>query len=138
MKTFIYRFSDGSEINREPTNATMNEIKLICEQQGIALIYNGFHDQLDSLQLLRANSHKTKTDGFQPGWHPGLNMEIRTNGQYQSVLKERGMVEIGNERQKDHVQKSSNVFTEEIIKDAVAAGADISGNEADKLLGVTE
>lgn len=136
MKTFIYRFSDGSEITREPTNATMDEIKVICEQQGITLIYNGFRDQLESLQLLRANSHKTKTDGFQPGWHPGLNMEIRTNGQYQAILKERGMVEIGNERQKDQVQKSSSVFTEEIIKDAIATGADISGNEAANLLGV--
>lgn len=134
MKLFLYRFSDGSEIHREPTRATMDEIAEICKLQGIELIYNEFRDQLDSLQLLRANSHKTKTDGFQPGWHPGLNMEIRTNGQYQQVLKERGMREVGNEKQSD-AKRSTKVFTEEIIKDAVQAGAEISGQEASKLLG---
>lgn len=133
MKLFLYRFSDGSEIHREPTRATMDEIADICKLQGIELIYNEFRDQLDSLQLLRANSH-TRGDGFKPGWHPGLNMEIRTNGQYQQVLKEKGMIEVGNEKQKD-VKRSSKVFTEEIIKDAISQGADISGREASKLLG---
>ena len=135
MKLFTYRFSDGSEIYREPTRATMDEIEEICREQGIELIYNEFRDQLDSLHLLRANSHKTKTDGFQPGWHPGLNMEIRTNEQYQKVLKEKGMIEIGNEKPRDPVKKDKSVYTEEIIKDAIGMGAEISGREADKLLG---
>lgn len=135
-KLFKYVFSDGLEIMREPTNATMEEIKEIEEKHGTELIFNGFRDQLDSLQLLRANSHKTKTDGFQPGWHPGLGMEIRTNGQYQAVLKERGMVEVGNEKRTDK-KKDSKVFTEEVIKDAVQMGANISGQEAKMLLGET-
>jgi hypothetical protein len=130
-KLFTYRFADGSEIETsDMTNAFMSEL---VEMHG-KCIYNGFRDQLESLHLLRANSHKAKTDGFQPGWHPGLNMEIRTNEQYQKVLKERGMVEVGNEKQ-NHKKKETKVFTEEIIKEAVGMGAEISGQEAKKLLG---
>jgi hypothetical protein len=135
MKTYLYKFSDGSEIHREPTRATMDEIETICSEQGIKLIFNGFRDQLDSIQLLRANSHKTKTDGFQPGFHPALGMEIRTNGQYQQVLKERGMVEIGNEKRTE-VKRKSNV-AETLVQEAQKAGADLGGVAIDKLLGKT-
>lgn len=131
MKTFLYLFSDGSEHEiAGMTNALLSDLK---EQHG-ALVFNGFTDQLESLQLLRANSH-SKGDGFKPGWHPGLNMEIRTNGQYQKILKEKGMVEVGNEKQKTQKVKSKSAFTEDIIKDAIKQGAEISGREADKLLG---
>lgn len=129
-RSFLYRFSDGAEIETaDMTSAFMAELK---EQHG-ECVYNGFRDQLESLTLLRANSHKAKTDGFQPGWHPGLNMEIRTNGQYQEELKKRGMREVGNEKQPDK-KISTKVFTEEIIKDAIDKGAEISGNEAAMLL----
>lgn len=131
-KLFTYRFSDGMEINREPTRATMLEIAEIEKQYGNKLIFNGFTDQLESLSLLRANSHKTKTDGFQPGWHPALGMEIRTNGQYQAELRARGMREVGNEKQVEK-KRESKVFTDEIIKEAVDAGAQISGQEAEAL-----
>jgi hypothetical protein len=131
-KPFLYRFSDGAEIEvSDMTNAFMSEL---VEQHGECL-YNGFRDQLESLQLLRANSHKTKTDGFQPGWHPALQMEIRTNEQYQRVLKEKGMVEIGNERQKDPVKKKTAAFTDDVIKKAKEMGATLSDREADRLTG---
>jgi hypothetical protein len=129
-KVFTYRFADGAEIETaDMTLAFMTELK---EQHG-ECVYNGFRDQLESLTLLRANSHKAKTDGFQPGWHPGLNMEIRTNEQYQRELKSRGMREVGNEKI-DHKKKETKVFTEETIKQAVDMGASISGNEATALL----
>lgn len=111
---------------------TNNQLQELTDEHG-PLEFNGFTDQLESLQLLRANSHP-KGDGFKPGWHPGLNMEIRTNGQYQQVLKEKGMVEIGNEKQKPREMKKKSAFTEEIIKDAIDKGASISGREAGALL----
>lgn len=131
MKTFRYIFKDGADY--ELPSLSTAELYELKEKHG-ELVFNGFRDQLESLTLLRANSHTTG-DGFKPGWHPGLNMEIRTNGQYQQVLKERGMVEVGNEKQKVKTQKKSSAFTEEIIKDAIQSGAEISGNEAKKLLG---
>jgi hypothetical protein len=130
-KLFLYRFADGAEI--ETADMTTSFFRELVDLHGECL-YNGFRDQLSSLTLLRANSHKTKTDGFQPGWHPALGMEIRTNGQYQAELKARGMVEVGNEKQ-NHKKKETKVFTEEVIKDAIDAGAEISGQEAKKLLG---
>jgi hypothetical protein len=130
-KLFLYRFADGAEI--ETADMTNSFFRELVELHGECL-YNGFRDQLSSLTLLRANSHKTKTDGFQPGWHPALGMEIRTNGQYQAELKARGMVEVGNEKQ-NHKKKETKVFTEEVIKDAIDAGAELSGREAAKLLG---
>lgn len=133
MKLFTYRFSDGMEIQREPTKATMLEIAQIEKDFGNKLVFNGFTDQLESLTLLRANSHKAKTDGFQPGWHPALGMEIRTNGQYQEELKKRGMREIGNEKQVEQ-KTSTKVFTEEIIKEVIDNGAEISGQEAEALV----
>lgn len=131
-KLFTYRFSDGAEI--ETSDMTTAFMRDLVEMHG-ECVYNGFRDQLESLTLLRANSHKAKTDGFQPGWHPALGMEIRTNGQYQAELKARGMIEVGNEKPTTQKKKEKSVFTEEIIKDAVSMGAEISGNEAKKLLG---
>lgn len=133
MKTFIYRFSDGSEINREPTRATMDEIAEIEREQGIKLIYNGFTDQLESLQLLRANSH-SRGDGFKPGYQPALGIHVSSHEQFQAELKERGLVEVGRERQSDSPTTKSSVFTEDVIKEAVAMGADISGRQADALV----
>jgi hypothetical protein len=130
-KLFLYRFADGAEI--ETADMTTSFYRELVDLHGECL-YNGFRDQLSSLTLLRANSHKTKTDGFQPGWHPALGMEIRTNGQYQAELKARGMVEVGNEKQ-NHKKKETKVFTEEVIKDAIDSGAELSGNEVKKLLG---
>lgn len=120
----------------ESTNAAMDIMRQYEQDNDCKMIFNGFFDQVSSLQLLRANSH-TRGDGFKPGFHPGLGMEIRTNGQYQEVLKEKGMVEVGNSVQATPKQKKRSQFTEDIIKDAVAMGAEISGNEASKLLGET-
>jgi hypothetical protein len=134
MKTFRYIFKDGADFELPSlSTAQLCELK---EKHG-ELVFNGFRDQLQSLTLLRANSH-TSGDGFKPGWHPGLNMEIRTNGQYQAVLKERGMVEVGNEKQTVRKQKESSVFTEDIIKEVREKGGEISDREADKLLGKEE
>lgn len=132
MKTFLYRFADGSE--HEIANMTNALLEIMKERHG-ELTYNGFTDQVQSLQLLRANTH-SKGDGFKPGFHPGLKMEIRSHEQYQKVLKEKGFVEIGNEKRKEE-KPNTKVFTEEIIKDAISQGADISGREASKLLGET-
>ena len=133
-KMYNYIFSDGSEIYREATRETMDEIAEIERQNGVKLIFNGFHDQISSLQLLRANSHKKKTDGFQPGYHPGLGIEIRSHEHYQSELKSRGLVEVGDQKQVDK-KKESKIFTDEIIKDAIDKGAEISGQEAKMLKG---
>lgn len=133
MKTFKYIFADGAEY--ELPSLTSAELYELKDMHG-ELIFNGFRDQIESLQLLRANSH-SRGDGFKPGWHPGLNMEIRSNEHYQSVLKEKGMVEIGNEKRKKDYQYKSTV-AETVVEEAKKAGVKLSDRETDKLLGKTE
>ena len=133
-KLYKYVFSDGMEINREATKETMDEIAEIEKLNGVKLVYNGFHDQISSIQLLRANSHKKKTDGFQPGYHPGLGIEVRSHEQYQSELKARGLIEVGDQKQIEK-KKETKIFTDEIIKDAIDKGAELSGNEIAMLQG---
>jgi hypothetical protein len=130
-KVFTYRFADGSEI--ETADMTNSFYRELIEQHGECL-YNGFRDQISSLQLLRANSHKKKTDGFQPGWHPALGMEIRTNEQYQKELKARGMIEVGNEKQKAKELPKIDIG-QTIVEEAQKVGAQLSGNEIAKVLG---
>lgn len=129
-KLFTYRFADGSEIETaDMTNAFMAELTDLHGK----CIYNGWRDQVESIQLLRTNSHKAKTDGFQPGWHPALGMEIRTNGQYQEELKKRGLREVGNEKQVEK-KKEMKVFTDETIKEVIDAGGKLTGQEAAALV----
>lgn len=41
-------------------------------------------------------------DGFQPGWNIGLGMYVSSREMYQRILKERGLIEVGREKPKDH------------------------------------
>lgn len=131
MKSYLYRFTDGFETESSPS-LTREQLDFFEDAHG-ACVFNGFRDALQSLTLLRANSHKAKTDGFQPGWHPGLGMEIRTNGQYQAELKARGMVEVGNEKPSER-KSAPKGLGEEFVKEAIAQGANLSGNEAAALV----
>jgi hypothetical protein len=134
-KPFLYRFADGSEIETaDMTNAFLDDL---IEQHG-ECVFNGYLDHIQGISLLRANSHKKKTDGFQPGWHPGLNMEIRTNGQYQAELKARGMVEVGNEKPSEKKKENKSYFDEQSIREIRQMGGEVSDREADKLLGKAE
>lgn len=136
-KTFTYRFSDGSEIQREATRETMEEIAQYEIDHGVKLIYNGFRDQIDSLQPpLRANSHKRKTDGFQPGWNPALGKEIRTHGQFQAELKAKGLVEVGRDKQTDYKPKETKIFDKEMISEIKERGADLSDSQCESLMAI--
>jgi hypothetical protein len=130
MKHFLYRFQDGTELEiAGMTNAMLANLKSLHGE----LTFNGFTDQLASLQLLRANSH-TRGDGFKPGFHPGLGMEIRTNGQYQAILKEKGMVEVGREKQKDAPIAKPDIGGT-VVEEAKKLGVELSGREIDKITG---
>ena len=133
MKTFRYVFSDGHEIELEPTNAGKEIIDTYCFDNNVKLIMNGYRDHLEGITLLRANSHSSG-DGFKPGWNPALKMEVRTNGQYQQILKEKGLIEIGNEKQ---VTKKADIksVADAVITEAQAVGAQLSGNEISKIKG---
>jgi hypothetical protein len=130
MNLYRYIFSSGFEVESE--GLKLAEIEELSKAHGI-LIFNGYRAHLEGITLLRANSH-TRGDGFKPGWHPGLNMEIRTNGQYQAELKARGMVEIGNEKQKSTPIAKTDIGST-VVEEAKKMGVELSGREIDKITG---
>ena len=132
-KQFLYRFSDGTEWWMEPNMRNREWRQEYCRDHNVTLEYDGFVDQLDSLQLLRANSH-SKGDGFKPGFHPGLGMEIRTNEQYQQILKEKGLVETGGEQRKEKPVEKPDIGGV-VIEEARKLGVELSGREIDKIAG---
>ena len=73
-----------------------------------------------------------RRDGFVPGWQPNINKYITCPVQYQRALKDMGLVEIGNERLV-HEAPSFNPFTQEVVKEAISMGVDLSDREIDAL-----
>lgn len=137
MRTFLYKFSDGSEMYREANKETILEIAEYEREHGVKLTYDGFQDFMgvgQKSQLGIIGGTNGRGDGFKSGWHPGLKMHIGGPAHYQKVLKEKGMVEVGNERQKDQGPKKKSYISEEIVKDAIDSGATISGVEAEALI----
>jgi hypothetical protein len=76
----------------------------------------------------------TRGDGFKSGYHPGLNMHISGPAHYAKVLKEKGMHEVGNERQKDKKRMMDSVIDESVIKELKDQGAEIGDVAAEELM----
>jgi hypothetical protein len=137
-RTFIYRFENckfnGEEISVE-SEALGLEALAHMESQFGKCTYNGWAEFMGVGKPSRlgviGGAH-TKGDGFKTGWNPALGMEIRSPEHYRRTLKEKGLVEVGNEKRRDVAPKKTGL-PEEIIKQAVDAGAEISGREAEAL-----
>ena len=72
--------------------------------------------------------------GFTSGYNHALGREVTTRGQYRKLLKEKGLVEMGNERNAN--QKMVNRrkgIDDSLLKEAVERGAEITGQEAEAL-----
>jgi hypothetical protein len=134
MRTFTYRFLDGTEI--EHHSMTVEILEELAARHG-ECVYNGFRDHLSSLHLLRVNV-QSRGDGWKPGFHPGVGKHFSSYEKYQSYLKENNLNEIGNERPKAAPKKQEALFSDADIKDIRAKGAEISDREADKLTGKIE
>jgi len=80
----------------------------------------------------------TKSGSNDPysGYNVGLGCEVRGKGHYKNLLKERGLIEVGNE--KEYVDKMKptpkKLLEESDLRDLANAGAQISDGEAKKLL----
>lgn len=72
-------------------------------------------------------------DGFVPGWQPNINKFITCYAQYQRALKDLGLTEIGNQRFVPPPAPEFNPFTEEVVREAVKVGIELSGNEINAL-----
>lgn len=137
-RKFTYRFEDGNAFE-----LTAEEMDAECMKNAIKThgecTYNGWAEFMgigkpSTLGVIGGTN--TRGDGFRSGWHPGLKMHIGGPDHYSRVLKEKGMVEIGNERQKDssYSAPKKSYIGEEIVKEAIAAGAEIGSDAAEALI----
>lgn len=133
-RTFTYRFQDGRELEHE--KLTQSEMDILKSVHG-ECTYNGWAEFMGVGQPSRLGvigGCNTKGDGFRSGWNPALNMHIKGPEHYSQVLKEKGLREVGNEKQRDPGPKKKSYITDEVVKEAVQMGAEISGNEAAALV----
>lgn len=73
-------------------------------------------------------------DAWKPGFQPALGEYIDDKGRYNRRLKEKGLIEAGNEYVEPvTTKKEGNYIDDSVIKQAVDSGANISGNEANGL-----
>ncbi len=70
------------------------------------------------------------------GYNPALGMHISGKSEYNKVLKARGLIEVGNEREAfDKIAPSNNYsFSREDVKEIINQGADLSDGQADALV----
>jgi len=71
---------------------------------------------------------KKKDQVFRSGYHPGLKEYVKGPKHYSKLLKEKGLVECGNEAPSKKEKKASGLSDSQ-IKEAVQGGAMLSGNE---------
>lgn len=133
-RTFTYRFEDGHE--EEASGFTESAFALMQLQHG-KCTYNGWAEFMGvgkpSTIGIIGGAH-TKGDGFRTGWNPALGCEIRSPSHFKQVLKEKGLVEVGNEKSKPAAPIKKSYIDEEVIKEAVANGAEISDSAAEALI----
>lgn len=75
-------------------------------------------------------------DGFKEGYNPALGTYVKSKKHYERLLKQKGLVEIGNEKPKpDNGRKQREGLSVEDVKEIKTKyNADISDREADKYL----
>ena len=68
------------------------------------------------------------------GYNPALGCEVSGKQEYRQILKERGLVEMGNDYGPNIEKEHKYNFSESDIKEACQMGADISDREGDALI----
>lgn len=77
---------------------------------------------------------RMRKDGFEPGWQENIQEYVSGRREYDKLLREKGLVEIGYE----HVPRESVLdhhpcATEEFAKGAREAGVELSDSEVDAI-----
>ncbi|MGE3608016.1 MAG: hypothetical protein AB7I27_00410 [Bacteriovoracaceae bacterium] len=84
--------------------------------------------------ILNSQNKRRKKDGFTPGWQENINAYAGGRMEYDRLLKERGLVELGNDYIPQEAKGDYNFCqTEEFIQTCLEEGIDLSGNEIDAI-----
>ena len=115
---YTFKLNDGS-------------VKIMTRSEAEKEIIN--HPEIEQRlnEILRNTTNIRRVrDGFQAGFQPALGEVVTCPGKYREILKERNLVEIGNEKPTQFNPDMKNYIDGEIIKQAIDSGANISGQEA--------
>jgi len=73
-------------------------------------------------------------DGFVAGWQENIQAYAGSRSAYDRMLKERGLIEVGNEKLPDEKEANFNPFaSDEVIRHAISCGIDLSDREIQAL-----
>ena len=117
IPTYFFSFKDGTK------DAQMTDFaaKIYCRNNDTGI---------ESSTKMVKSSFGAEYHGF----HPGLGCETHGKEHTRSIMRERGLVEVGDSSPPKGVTSQKNCLDESTIKEAVQRGADISGNEAKALI----
>lgn len=88
-----------------------------------------FEEILSNLQ-----NKRMKKDGFTPGWQENINAYAGGREEYNRLLKEQGLVEIGYDYTPEESKGEYNYCqTEEFVQACLEQGIDLSGNEVEAI-----
>lgn len=78
------------------------------------------------LSISKSDGVKKNYTSFEPGYNIALGKYIKTRDEYKKELKDRGLIEIGNENLPRCQQpKSAPYLTDDVAKEIVAMGGEI-------------
>lgn len=93
----------------------------------------GSQSRINQIKESKRNKRMVK-DGFQPGWQENIQSYAGGRLDYDRQLRERGLIEMGKDAKITTVEKEFNPFeTDEMIKEVIDSGADLSGGQLDAL-----
>lgn len=140
-------------INGKPLSLTLEQIKSFRPKHGFTLYSFTINGQSELLSMVeasvinlnevknriediarnKANKRMTK-DGFTPGWQENIQAYAGGRLEYDKMLRERGLVEIGYDHTPQDTTTEENYFAnDEMIKAMTEIGIDLSGQEIDAL-----
>ncbi len=86
-------------------------------------------------EILLNNKNKRRVkDGFEPGWQPNINRYAGGPGEYQKILKEEGLVEVGRDYVPQEAVTNTNwCHTEEFAMALKEQGESLTDNEVEAI-----
>lgn len=85
--------------------------------------------------IQNSKNKRMSKDGFEPGWQENIQAYAGGRLEYDRMLKERGLVEIGKDTEciRESTETGGACRSDEFIKSALEIGVDLTGNEIEAI-----
>jgi hypothetical protein len=111
------------------------DVKFLTIKEALKINEPFIKERIEQIFLNRSNKRMNK-DGFEPGFQQNINEYSGSYGEYSRRLKELGLTEVGNESGTftESTKTGGYTQTESFVKDCLAEGIELSGNEIDGIM----